>query len=1115
MAERKKPQAENAVLFHHPDAVETSRENLMGRHSAGHGFLNGFVRHSGVDSFYCQGMDPAHGEDFARRVAAIDTKSRTSTFVPIGLMGRNPEVPGTLALPSPSLGMYSWRRRISASARAYSLSGVTFTVSSDTIMDDLGDLLTAPVQSWDAVICISNPVKTMVTRLLDNWADYLGRRSGGRFASQVQLPVIPLGVDCEKFGKTRETDAARVSIRRGLGIGDDDIAVLYFGRLSFHAKAHPMPMYLALEEAAKRTGKKLHLLQVGRFPNEGVEREFRDGVRRYCPSVNGIFLDGRDMAVSQQVWFAADIFTSLSDNIQESFGLTVIEAMAAGLPVVVSDWDGYRDTVRHGEDGFRIPTWLPLPDSGTDIAIQLEAALDPVAKDRAYNHYCGHVSQSTSVDIHAAADAFAALAIDPALRKRLGTSGHKRARMHFDWAVVVGAYQDLWLDLANRRNATVENAPTVQGRPLHPLRDDPFSLFGGYPTHTIDGDAVVSAAVSEIESGAEISLSERLLELRGQSMNDFAADIMLSDADLATVLAQIEDKGAVTVIALAEPLAENVRFRLPRTLGWLAKIGLIQLTPPSTAAKVFSSLPTPAKTEAQSLVDLGARARSRGAIEAAGDYFAKALRADPDHGEANFHYGELLALSQRYDHAADFLQRAVRADNGFIDARRSLGKVLFLKGEEKEAVKVLEETVELVPGDVESHYLLGAGYRRSGAANKAVGHLEKVLDEDPNRVDALAHLALARKSLGRRDAALEAITRGLDIEAANVFAQAAMASLQAEDKGRNNVGRLETSKRVGFHLNQIYQYPLLKPLFDGFSDSHWPLISGDGRELMGFDPDVVVICDAQAASLRRLVPKATIVNIGAGLASKNFHSRVTDPGDYLCVSSPFTRDEAIERMGITAERTWVIGYPPMDALFRADALALPFDTPLDRKTVFYAPTHNPGLTSAPMLADNPVELLLGSLKDVNLIIKPHPRLCEQRPGLIEAWKKDVASRDHVWMVTDASLDVAPFLKAADVLVSDASSVIFEYLALDRPIVLIDPTLTQRDKAWFDPDGLEWRWRDMAARVKDTTFLADAVANALKNPDDKSDLRAGYAKKLFATMSDGKAAGRLLAKVNTL
>ena len=65
------------------------------------------------------------------------------------------------------------------------------------------------------------------------------------------------------------------------------------------------------------------------------------------------------------MWSAADVFTSLSDNIQESFGLTPIEAMASGLPVLVSDWDGYRDTVTHGAEGLVVPTVMPPAGSET------------------------------------------------------------------------------------------------------------------------------------------------------------------------------------------------------------------------------------------------------------------------------------------------------------------------------------------------------------------------------------------------------------------------------------------------------------------------------------------------------------------------------------------------------------------------------------------------------------------------------------------------------------------------------------------------------------------------------------------------------------------------------
>ena len=65
------------------------------------------------------------------------------------------------------------------------------------------------------------------------------------------MPVIPQGDDCDKYASTPKTTEARTTIRRGLGIGEDDVVVLYFGRLSFNTKAHPVAMYLSFEEAAK------------------------------------------------------------------------------------------------------------------------------------------------------------------------------------------------------------------------------------------------------------------------------------------------------------------------------------------------------------------------------------------------------------------------------------------------------------------------------------------------------------------------------------------------------------------------------------------------------------------------------------------------------------------------------------------------------------------------------------------------------------------------------------------------------------------------------------------------------------------------------------------------
>src|SRR5207237_9139361 len=55
-----------------------------------------------------------------------------------------------------------------------------------------------------------------------------------------------------------------------------------------------------------------------------------------------------------ELYGAADIFASLTLHHDENFGFAQVEAMSSGLPVVCTDWGGLKDTVRHGETGFRL-----------------------------------------------------------------------------------------------------------------------------------------------------------------------------------------------------------------------------------------------------------------------------------------------------------------------------------------------------------------------------------------------------------------------------------------------------------------------------------------------------------------------------------------------------------------------------------------------------------------------------------------------------------------------------------------------------------------------------------------------------------------------------------------
>src|SRR6202012_5551691 len=131
----------------------------------------------------------------------------------------------------------------------------------------------------------------------------------------------------------------------------------------------------------------------GWFPGGERERQFYEAAARaYAPDVAVHFVPGDDRARIGALWAGADVFVSLVDNIQETFGITPVEAMAAGLPVVVSDWDGYRSTVRDGVEGFLIPT-LGGPPGGLGDTFALRLALEMDS----YQAYVGTVAQHTAL----------------------------------------------------------------------------------------------------------------------------------------------------------------------------------------------------------------------------------------------------------------------------------------------------------------------------------------------------------------------------------------------------------------------------------------------------------------------------------------------------------------------------------------------------------------------------------------------------------------------------------------------------------------------------------------------------------------------------------------------
>jgi len=545
-----------AALYYVARDVDAGR--IAGIDVAVERLTDAFLRHARQEALYCLSPDEASFQEFVERATTKGRDASDCRHIPHNAPEGLAE-PGCLLHPDPNIAPYAWPRRWN-DQRAYSLCGISHTMSSANVMDAVANCVTYPTQEWDAIICPSRAIAGSIRALWDEWRSYLQDRTGGRSSCDVQLPVIPLGIDTESFVPNRDPEK-RADLRRSLGLDDDAFVVLFHGRISFYSKAHPLPILLAAEQVANKTGRPVVLLFYGYFPTERFEEEFMALVQDIAFDSTVRVVSNTDPDFPDGVWAAADVFTSLADNIQESFGLTPIEAMASGLPVLVSDWDGYRDTVTHGAEGLVVPTTMPPAGSGLDLGYRY------LLGEESYGNYLAAGSQTTAVDIDATAQALEQLATNADLRRRLGETGASRADAVFDWRHVIPAYEAMWEELASRRARAIENAPRAASRPAHPSRPDPYKMFAEFPSGHLALTDRLEIAVNSLDA------INALLQHR---MNMFVPEILLDGSQIATLIQTAKREPGISAAELVAALAPNDRPRVLRTITWLMKLGYLR-----------------------------------------------------------------------------------------------------------------------------------------------------------------------------------------------------------------------------------------------------------------------------------------------------------------------------------------------------------------------------------------------------------------------------------------------------------------------------------------------------------------------------------------------------------
>jgi UDP-glucose:(heptosyl)LPS alpha-1,3-glucosyltransferase len=158
-----------------------------------------------------------------------------------------------------------------------------------------------------------------------------------------KMHVIHPGVSLERFSSLDRKNC-RLRVRSRYGLSESDIVILFVG-MNFEIKR----LKLVIEGVAEfiredKRGARLKVLVVGK----GATTPYQTLARRLGIADRVIFA-----GVTRQVekyYLASDLFAMPSRF--DTFGMAVLEAMAAGLPVIITEKVGAKDLVTDGVQGF-------------------------------------------------------------------------------------------------------------------------------------------------------------------------------------------------------------------------------------------------------------------------------------------------------------------------------------------------------------------------------------------------------------------------------------------------------------------------------------------------------------------------------------------------------------------------------------------------------------------------------------------------------------------------------------------------------------------------------------------------------------------------------------------
>jgi len=262
------------------------------------------------------------------------------------------------------------------------------------------------------------------------------------------------------------------------------------------------------------------------------------------------------------------------------------------------------------------------------------------------------------------------------------------------------------------------------------------------------------------------------------------------------------------------------------------------------------------------------------------------------------------------------------------------------------------------------------------------------------------------------------------------------------------------------------------------------------EDLVRFNSDAIFVPGNEVPHYLRGVK----TQVFHGLAGeKKSHFRIRNYFDLYLTQGPyFTRwfsEAAIKYKDFEVVET---GWPKLDVygkeLHKYDSVKLTLlKKSKAKKIILYAPTFSPSLTSAPYLLTQIEEL--AKSKEYLIVIKFHDLMAED---LIDSYKKLSMSFENVLFIEERN--IIKYLLIADLMISDTSSVVYEFLLLDKPVIT------------FKNNSLAVKWDN---QLLFSGLVKRVVENLLKDPFKQQRLKILNE---YHPYTDGNSAKRMVGAV---